>query len=139
MENDKLDIYVAWSSDFGTDVIGFKMEDRLYDVCAVVDVMLYEANKEPYVENLRSMAFNFDREGNRIKYSLLLDNLKYIKPLSVYNEVSQKKLTNAYMLRIQPKNLKEHMEMIKKFEEAYIKDIGDDNDDGFDKNIEEVD
>lgn len=135
MDNDKLDIYVAWSSDFGTDVIGFKMEDRLYDVCAVVDVMLYEANKEPYVENLRSMAFNFDKAGNRIKYSLLLENLKYVKPLSMYNEISQKKLSNAYMLRVQPKNLEEHMQMIKKFEDAYIKDSGDE----FDGNIEEVD
>lgn len=136
MDLDKLEIYVAWSTEFGTDVIGFKLEDRLYDVCAVVDVMLYEANKEPYVENLRSMAFNFDKSGNRIKYSLLLENLKYIKPLSTYNDVSQKKLNNAYMLRIQPKNLKEHMEMIKKFEEAYIKSDSGEPTDG---NIEEVD
>lgn len=138
MDTDKLEIYVAWSTDFGTDVIGFKMDDRLYDVCAVVDVMLYEANKEPYVENLRSMAFNFDASGNRIKYSLLLENLKYVKPLTTYNEVSQSKLSNAYMLRIKPKNLKEHMEIIKEFEERYAKDA-DGVKDTFDGNIEEVD
>jgi len=110
---DSLQVMVAWSQEYGVDVIGLNDGDYLTDVFAVVDKILYDDfSKEPIVESLRSIAFTFDDEGNRIRYNIKKDKLKFLKFLDNYYEISKNKLDKAYRLYITANNIEDYKNII---------------------------
>lgn len=124
MSNDVLRLMVGWSDQFGVDIIGMydEGEDMLMDVFAVIDKILYDDfSKEPVVETIRSMAFTFDKNGNRIRHNIHKNNLKLLRFLDDYYKVAANKIEEAYRLRISANTVDEYVELINSMEKNYSK------------------
>jgi hypothetical protein len=106
---DKMRIMVGWSTEFGVDIIGLHDGDKLHDVFAVVDKILYDDfSKEPIIEPLRSMAFSFDKTGQRIRHDINKNNLKLLKFLDFYYPTSFEKLDKTYRLFISTNTIEDY-------------------------------
>jgi hypothetical protein len=103
----------AYSTVFGMDVIGHDDGEFLMDVYAIIDTLSYDGGKMVSVQPIRSMAFEFDKNGKRIKYRLKKSSLSYLKSLSDYDSETQDYLEKTYAYRTKSNTLDEFKQQIR--------------------------